>query len=121
MFFTHRAQDRFSGKFEVLKHPEGGGSPSQRDPKVVETVSAMLSDLERRGMDAVREYSQKLDHYSGDREISRDALASTGDRLPDVLREAIELGARRTRTFADASRGRLSDFECELEPGMVAG
>jgi sulfopropanediol 3-dehydrogenase len=81
----------------------------------------MLTDLERRGMDAVREYSQKLDHYSGDVEISGDDLARAGDRLPDDLRAAIELGARRTRTFADASRGRLSDFECELEPGMVAG
>ncbi|MDX6323783.1 MAG: sulfopropanediol 3-dehydrogenase, partial [Nocardioidaceae bacterium] len=119
--FTHRAQNRFSGQFEVLKHPESGGEPSQRDPKVVETVSTMLTDLERRGMDAVREYSQKLDHYSGDVEISGDDLARAGDRLPDDLRAAIELGARRTRTFADASRGRLSDFECELEPGMVAG
>ena len=121
MFFSQRAQDRYQGSFEVLKSPDGGGAPAQRDPKVIETVSTMLSTIEKRGMAAVREYSQALDGYAGDVEISSDVLARCGDELAPDLRAAIELGAERTRAFAVASRGRLSDYECELEPGLVAG
>ena len=43
---------------------EGGHRLFQSDPECAEIVSKMLADLEKRGMDAVREYSKKFDDWS---------------------------------------------------------
>lgn len=73
-------------------------------------------------MDAVVEYAQKLDGWSeGPLEMSARDVAGTGDRLAADLREAIELGARRTAAFAAEQRRGLKDFQVELEPGLVTG
>ena len=49
----------------VVKEPPGPDRPAQRDPEVSATVSRMLRDIERRGLDAVRDYAERLDHWSG--------------------------------------------------------
>ncbi|WP_159613969.1 histidinol dehydrogenase [Glutamicibacter sp. JC586] len=111
-----------NGKFEALKTPEVGGVPAQRLPAVIETVSAMLSDIEKNGIDAVIKYSQKLDGWEGkDIEISQAQLAKTGDELSPQLREALAAGAERTRLFAVEQREHLTDFETEILPGVFAG
>ena len=47
---------------------EGIASGQQlRDPQIVERVSAMLLDIDRHGMDAVRRYSRELDGYAPER------------------------------------------------------
>jgi sulfopropanediol 3-dehydrogenase len=92
MHFTPAVLDALAGRFTVVKAPAQPGPPAQRDPAVVATVSEMLHSIE-----------------------------ASGDRLPDALREAIELGARRTGAFARASREKLQDFEIELQPGLVTG
>ncbi len=53
--------------------------------------------------------------------LDRDRIASSGDRLPTDLRAAIELGAARTRAFAEATRSHLVDFEVEPVPGLKTG
>ena len=111
-----------SGSFHVLKAPGVGGVPAQRLPQVIETVSDMLSTIETGGIDAVINYSQKLDHWAGkDIEVSQSDLAKTGDDLPPVLREALEASAERTRAFALEQRSHLVDFEKEFTPGVVMG
>jgi sulfopropanediol 3-dehydrogenase len=122
MRFTPRLLSALEGSFHHLKTPAVDAPEVQRDPRVAETVSAMLRDIERRGLDAVREYSQRLDGW-GDQpfELDANAIAESGERLAPELREAIELGARRTRKFAAEQRRRLADFETELEPGLVTG
>ncbi|WP_354248399.1 histidinol dehydrogenase [Arthrobacter sp. UYEF20] len=110
------------GNFSTLKEPAVGGVPAQRLPAVIETVSAMLSDIEKNGIDAVIRYSQKLDGWEGkDIEISRADLARTGDQLTPALREALAAGAERTRIFAIEQREHLTDFETEIVPGVFAG
>lgn len=120
MRFNPSARERLAGRFTMLKAGVDGPS-AQRDPAVIETVAAMLLEIERDGMDAVRRYSEKLDRYTGDLAISEERLRSSGDRLPADLREAIELGSRRTRAFAKEHRAHLQDFEVELVPGLVTG
>jgi sulfopropanediol 3-dehydrogenase len=113
---------RITGQFETLKKGDVGGVPAQRRPEVIETVSSMLSDIETNGLDAVLRYSRTLDGWAGgELELSREALAHTGDQLPPALREALEVGADRTSRFASAQRERLTDFEVELEPGLLTG
>ncbi|MET3174350.1 UNVERIFIED_ORG: sulfopropanediol 3-dehydrogenase [Arthrobacter sp. UYCu721] len=111
-----------TGTFTTLKAPGIGGVPAQRLPAVIDTVSVMLSDIEKNGMDAVIRYSRKLDGWAGtDIEISSADLARTGDQLSPALREALAAGAERTRLFAIEQREHLTDFETEILPGVIAG
>jgi sulfopropanediol 3-dehydrogenase len=41
----------------------GGHRLFERDPETAETVSRMLLDLEKNGMDAVRKYSRQFDEW----------------------------------------------------------
>jgi sulfopropanediol 3-dehydrogenase len=118
---THAVLDRLAGSFTVLKAPGVDAPAAQRDPKVVETVSRMLADIERRGLDAVGEYAEALDRQERPIELSAGEIASSGGRLDPALREAIELGAARTQAFARVTRDHLADFETETVDGLVTG
>ena len=122
MYFRPALLSALEDRYSVVKAPTRTGPPAQAAPDVVATVSEMLLTIERDGLAAVRAYAEKLDRFSGaELELDAAAIATSGDRLDPALREAIELGARRTRAFADASRAKLADFETELEPGLVTG
>ncbi len=122
MRFTPVLLQSLQGSFHHLKTPLVDAPAAQRDPAVIETVSAMLSDIQRRGMDAVRDYARTLDNDTGGEiELTAAQIATSGDRLPADLRAAIELGAERTRAFAGVQRSHLKDFETELVPGLVTG
>jgi sulfopropanediol 3-dehydrogenase len=122
MLYTSTLLDSLDGRFTHVKIPARSGPAAQRDPRVVATVSEMLSTIERDGIDAVRRYARQLDNFSNpDIEIDAAAIAASGDRLDPALRAAIELGAERTKAFAQQQRAHLSDFEVELVPGVVTG
>lgn len=110
------------GTFTELKSPEIGGIPAQRNPAVIETVSKMLLEIEKRGIDAVMEYSRTLDKWEGkDIELTQAQLARTGDDLPALVREGLEASAERTYAFAVEQRSHLVDFEKEFTPGVFLG
>jgi sulfopropanediol 3-dehydrogenase len=122
MIFSKGALDKFDGAFHRLKVPLVDAPAAQRDPSVIATVSAMLSDIELRGMDAVRDYATKLDRWDGrEIELDRASIEAAGNRLTPQLRTAIELGSLRTRSFAREQRSRLVDFETRPIPGLVTG
>ncbi|WP_404790914.1 histidinol dehydrogenase [Streptomyces tendae] len=122
MKLSPRFTSAYADRFTLIKAPEVDAPPAQRDPEVIETVSRMLSDIERHGMDAVRRYASTLDNQSdGAVELAAADVATSGDRLPKELREAIELGAERTQRFAGLQRAHLTDFEEEIAPGLVVG
>src|SRR3954453_17051759 len=96
------------GSFRHLKTPLIDAPAAQREPAVIETVSTMLSDIQKRGLDAVLDYARKPDNsQGGDVEPPGEQIATSGDRLPADLREAIELGAARTQAFAAEQRAHL--------------
>lgn len=122
MRFTPELLRSLDGSYRHLKTPLIDAPAAQRDPAVIDTVSAMLSDIQKRGIDAVLDYARTLDRYSGgDIELTSEQIATSGDRLPVALREAIELGSARTLAFAAEQRSHLTDFETELVPGLVTG
>ena len=121
MQFTPSLLADLAGSYKVLKAPDRSGPPAQRDPKVIATVSEMLSTIEAGGMDAVLKYAEALDNFTGSVELTRSEIESSGDRLDPALRSAIELGAERTAQFAREQRAHLSDFEVELVPGLTTG
>ncbi|SDT45964.1 histidinol dehydrogenase [Microlunatus soli] len=121
MRFTPAVLESLAGSFHHLK-PGSSTPAAQRDPRVIETVSRMLGDIQSRGRAAVLDYAKDLDGWTGDDvELSAQQVADSGSQLSADLRQAIELGAERTQAFATQTRSRLSDFEVELEPGLVTG
>ena len=111
-----------AGKYKFIKAPIESGPPAQRDPEVVRTVSEMLQTIESGGLQAVLAYAAKLDHPTGGVvELSESGIAAAAERLGPELRQALQVGADRTKKFAQATRSHLADFETELVPGLVAG
>ena len=90
-----------ASRYHHLKTPAKSGPPAQRDPKVIETVSRMLSEIEQGGMDRVLAYAATLDRWDGrDPELSAADIERLIERLPAELRQALDLGQARTREFA---------------------
>ncbi|GAB25968.1 histidinol dehydrogenase [Gordonia polyisoprenivorans NBRC 16320 = JCM 10675] len=122
MKFTPARLAELDGRFRFIKQPELDRPAAQRDPKVIETVSTMLSSIEKGGIDAVRRYAADLDGYDApDFLVSAADLAAAGESLPTELRTALELGSERTKAFARESRSHLVDFEIQLAEGLVTG
>ena len=65
MLYTPRVLDALNGSFRILKSPAVDAPAAQRDPKVIATVSEMLSTIERDGLDAVLRYAADLDGWDG--------------------------------------------------------
>ena len=103
-------------------YKEGGHRLFQNDPECEEIVSSMLAELEKRGMDAVREYSKRFDDWSpADFELSPaqvDAAIATLD--PRVI-EDTDFCQANVRAFAKAQLGTLLPLEVETRPGIILG
>lgn len=111
-----------AGEWRAVKQPPGRDAPAQQDPAVIATVSAMLSEIESGGLDAVLRYARDLDGFTGtELEIDLGAMTEEFDRLPAELRAALDAGAERTRRFAEMQRSHLVDFAEEVIPGVVCG
>ena len=123
MHLTPADARRITGSYSVVRAPERPDVAAQSDPKVIETVSTMLSEIERDGLPAVRRYAERLDGWTGgeDFEVAEDTVGPLTDALPVDLRAALDQGAERTRRFAEMQRAHLTDFEAEVIPGVVCG
>ncbi|MFT4220195.1 MAG: histidinol dehydrogenase [Microbacterium sp.] len=122
MLHTSAVLTGLEGRFQRLKTPGVSAPSAQRDPRVVQKVSEMLSDIERNGLTSVRRYAAELDNWDADEfELDAKSIRTSGDRLDPELRAAIELGSERTQAFARAQRELLRDFEVQLAPGLVTG
>jgi sulfopropanediol 3-dehydrogenase len=101
------------------------GLPSGRqltDSRVVDTVSEMLLEIERDGMDAVRRSSQRLDAWSpASFRMSRAQLEEAREAVSAGVRERLELGHQRVRAFAELQLASVSDVEREVAPGLIVG
>jgi sulfopropanediol 3-dehydrogenase len=92
------------------------------DTQVRETVEQILADVEARRDAAVRELSQKFDHWSpaafklSPQEIER-AIAQVSKRdLADI-----KFAQAQVRNFAEKQKSTMRDLEVETLPGVVLG
>jgi sulfopropanediol 3-dehydrogenase len=93
-----------------------------RDRSVSERVSEMLSTIESRGIDAVRDYSRQLDDWAPDDfEVGPEAVTAAENALTDELKASISFAQTQIRGFAQAQRATLTDFETETLPGVFLG
>jgi sulfopropanediol 3-dehydrogenase len=69
----------------------------------------------------VREYAAKLDGWTGDIVVPRDAIERRTRDIPAAVRRDIEYATERVRRFANAQRASIHEFATEIQPGLIAG
>ncbi len=96
-------------------------TPASREQQVRDTVATMLTEIEQGGEAAARAYSQTLDGYAGEIEVSKATIEAAAQRVPDALKHDIAFAHARVRDFAQKQRESIHAFETELSPGLWAG
>ncbi len=105
-----------------LKKGQDAATLAAADHQVRATVEQILSDIERRGDEAVREYSQRFDQWDpSDFLLSADAIKSAMARLSPREIEDIRFAQAQIRRFAEIQRQSMQDVEVETRPGVVLG
>src|SRR5579885_1183682 len=85
-----------------------------QDPETSRIVSEMLCHLERRGMDAVREYSRKFDDWEPESfELSPRQIQEIISRLPDQVLRDTDYCQSNVRRFAEAQLATMLPLEIE--------
>ena len=121
MHLNPEDKSRLGDGVTVVKEPPGPDRPAQRDPEVSATVSTMLLDIEQRGLDAVRDYAERLDNWSGTSDPPGN-MVDTADE-PGGRPRGVPLGAsrgtsglHRARWWLTATRGDPRDSATENRP-----
>lgn len=100
---------------KAAKTPETETATAQK------VVTEMLADIQARGEAAVREYSEKLDKWSGDIIMSPAAIETAIKDVPTSVMRDIDFAAKQVYDFAVAQSNSIEDFSTELHPGVIAG
>jgi len=105
-----------------LKTGRAAGQQAAYDAKVRDTVSDILRDVERDGIDAVRKYSRELDDWSPASFRLTDAQVQQNiDALPARTIADIEFAQAQIRNFAQAQKESMVEIEVETRPGVFLG
>ena len=106
----------------ILKPGTDADSVRDADIEVQKAVDAILADVESRGDEAVRAWSEKLDRWSPpsfrltEEEIERAVGRVRASDLHDI-----RFAQEQVRAFAEKQRACLTDLEVETMPGVVLG
>ncbi|MCY4446790.1 MAG: histidinol dehydrogenase [Rhodobacteraceae bacterium] len=107
---------------QYLKRGKSADQRAQDDIKTRSVVEEALMDIEKRGDVAVRELSQKFDHYSppafrlSDNEIEAIISQVTTREMADI-----KFAHDQVVKFALAQRDSILDIEIETLPGVILG
>lgn len=97
-------------------------TPTAVDPQITKVVGEILLEVEKRGVAAVREYSERFDSWSPHRfTLTAEEIKLAVDAVPRELRDHIDRAAEQIGIFAKAQRGSISEIEVEPSPGVVLG
>jgi len=90
--------------------------------KIREKVEELLSDIEKRGDEAVRELSKKFDSWTPEEfKLSKDEIEACLDRLDKQIIDDILFAQKQIRNFAQIQRDSMEDVEEETLPGVILG
>jgi len=85
-------------------------------------VAEMLEDVEARGEEAVREYSEKLDGWNPESfRLSEEQIEGAAATIDDDLRRHLELAASQIRGFAEAQLETMRPLDVEIGDGVTLG
>ncbi len=94
----------------------------EQDLETAAIVSRMLLDLEKNGMDAVRQYSRRFDEW--DPPVFRLSAQQIAETVAQLTEQAVADTAYcqgNVRRFAEAQLRTLLPLEVELRPGVILG
>ncbi|HSK06830.1 MAG TPA: histidinol dehydrogenase [Acidimicrobiia bacterium] len=96
--------------------------PEEVTREVRETVSLIISEVERGGTAAVRRHSERLDGWSPPSfRVSEEQVAAASAQMDPVVEESARFLIDQVTNFAKLQRSTLSDFETETLPGVFLG
>jgi histidinol dehydrogenase len=93
-----------------------------RDPKLLETVGAIIQDVRDRDDDAVIDYTAKFDGVEltyADLRVSEETLRSSAARVDECFLRALRLAIKNVRTFHEQQVEK--SWECSPAPGVSLG
>ncbi len=100
----------------------GGHRLFEHDVETAATVSAMLLDLEKNGMDAVRKYSHKFDSWNPESfQLDSAEIERAINEVPEVAIEDTDYCQQNVRVFAEAQLKTLLPLEVNIRPGVTLG
>ncbi|MFN8487577.1 MAG: histidinol dehydrogenase [Caldilineaceae bacterium] len=107
---------------KMIKQGINPETVQQADEKVRATVEGILGEVQRRGDAAVREFSEKFDHWSPPSfRLSPTQVEELIASLPAQVIDDIQFAQAQVRNFAQAQRAALRDVEVETLPGVILG
>lgn len=105
---------------EYLKRPRR--TPESVTQEIRNTVSQIISEIEKEGTPAVRRWSERLDDWSPPSfRVSDEEIRRAYDRMEPSVAEAGQFLIDQVTNFARLQRSTLVDFEKETLPGVVLG
>ncbi|MEM7286549.1 MAG: histidinol dehydrogenase [Actinomycetota bacterium] len=106
---------------EILKDATAKGAHGA-DLELAERVRGLISDIETRGEEAVREMSATFDDWSPERfRLTTEQIEEIVAGVDPVTRADIEFAQTQIRNFAQAQLDSLHDVEVETLPGVTLG
>lgn len=95
--------------------------PSMENSEIRDIVRDMLTKIEREGETAVRDYAQKLDHWTGEIAMSDADRKAACARVSEEMKADIHFAHANIRRFAEAQQKTVQECEIEVIPGLFAG
>jgi len=96
-------------------------SPETETATARAVAEQMLAEIARKGEQAVRDYSAKLDHWTGPIVMTAEEIERRIRDIPGAVKHDIEFATERVRRFAQAQRESIREFTIEIQPGLTAG
>jgi sulfopropanediol 3-dehydrogenase len=89
---------------------------------VERTVREMIDAIRAEGDAAVRRYAERLDRWdSAEFRVPTDRIRAVSSRLPETFKDDFGVCLRNVQAFARRQRDSLSEFEAEIDDGIVVG
>ncbi|MFL2546224.1 MAG: histidinol dehydrogenase [Candidatus Rariloculaceae bacterium] len=105
-----------------LKQGMSGEEIADQDSRVRETVEDIIREIDGRGDEALREFSEKFDGWSPESfRLGRAEIDACYSELSEETIDDIKFAQTQIRNFAQAQKDALQDVEVETLPGVTLG
>ncbi|PVH75028.1 histidinol dehydrogenase [Cadophora sp. DSE1049] len=102
--------------------PSTASSTSNSPSNVPSIVTGVIDSIRKDGDSAVRTYSEKFDKWSPKSfKLSKEEIEKIISTLPEQVIKDIKEVQHNVRTFAQAQKDSLKEFELEIQPGVFLG
>jgi len=105
-----------------LKSANPNTSKAESIPDVSGIVKGVIDGIRSRGDAAVRDFSHNFDSWTPPNfKLSKQDIDHVLEQVPEALIQDIKEVQANVRTFAEAQKASLKEFELEIQPGVFLG